>query len=374
MLIVLVVISINSCKKDDDRSDSLTEENTANLASIDYINSYPLTNEYPSIFDAAETTDGGHIICGQLYNSPSKAIVLLTNNSGDSIWFRTISDTIDLAAISVIETTDKGLLVLCSHNLQTSRNIILVKLDKDGNELWRKDYAGGLSFNGSNKLLKTKNNTYTICGITRTSADDSNMYLLTVNHNGDSLSSQLFNNSNNETCNAAILSNDGGFILTGTGAKYDTQIAIRKVSDNKTELFSKIFEEGSFANAHSVTEDDFGNIYVLSRVQESSSNSLAISKLDKQGNLIFFKQYLTSQRDVYPRHIFLSESNQLIITTHEQRSPLLSSIIKIDLSGNLISRNALEYYDAYKTFEDSNGDLFITGTKGSNFAILKLKF
>lgn len=95
-----------------------------------------------------QSSDGGFILCG--YTFPKRSFwepdsdfwIIKTDSLGDTLWTKTIGENRNEVATSIIETPDSGFLfcgTIKNYNSST-KNTCIIKLDQNGNELWRKKY------------------------------------------------------------------------------------------------------------------------------------------------------------------------------------------------------------------------------------------
>ncbi|WP_111959223.1 T9SS type A sorting domain-containing protein [Chryseobacterium lathyri] len=116
------------------------------------------------------TQDGGFLISGTSYSSKglnkkedskggSDIWIIRLNEFGDELWQKTLGSSSDEEARSVIQTTDLGFFV--AGNVQNSakgygsKDVLIVKLDKDGKEL-SQSVLGGKGLDEVEKMIPTK--------------------------------------------------------------------------------------------------------------------------------------------------------------------------------------------------------------------------
>ncbi|AZA49339.1 T9SS C-terminal target domain-containing protein [Chryseobacterium carnipullorum] len=116
------------------------------------------------------TQDGGNLLAGTTYSGKgldkkedskggSDIWLIRINEFGDELWQKTLGTSSDEEARSVIQTTDLGFFV--AGNVQNSakgygsKDVLIVKLDKDGKEL-SQSVLGGKGLDEVEKLIPTK--------------------------------------------------------------------------------------------------------------------------------------------------------------------------------------------------------------------------
>ena len=337
----------------------------SNIITPIFVKTYSLSDSY-FFTDAIQTNDNAYAICGMVSANYYKPCIIRTNSDGDTLWSRIItSDSTDFVGLSIVQTSDNGFILLCSHNQTTSKNINLIKFDENGNTLWRKNYYHGVSFNSQNKIIKNSDNTYTICGNERTTSSSVYMYLLTINENGDSLWAKEYNNNNSEICNTAILCNDNGFALLGENTVWDDEYMVfRKTDNNGNTEFLKQFTKRWDNYGWSLTQDNSDNFYLLGMMHESVNQYASVLKTDAQGNELWYNEFYIDEAYNYPRNIFITSDNNLFITHVRNNSNSYmdkTALIKMNKEGTIISTKYIENLSGEKSFEDENGDIILIG-------------
>ncbi|MGN7758993.1 T9SS type A sorting domain-containing protein, partial [Chryseobacterium sp. 22532] len=127
-------------------------------------------NNHDYLSATVSTQDGGFLISGTSYSGKNKdkkdeskggsdIWLIRLNEFGDELWQKTLGSASDEEARSVIQTTDLGFFV--AGNVQNSakgygsKDILIVKLDKDGKELSH-SILGGKGLDEVEKMIPTK--------------------------------------------------------------------------------------------------------------------------------------------------------------------------------------------------------------------------
>ncbi|MDQ0067704.1 T9SS type A sorting domain-containing protein [Chryseobacterium lathyri] len=127
-------------------------------------------NNHDYLSATVSTQDGGFLVSGSSYSSKgldkkedskggSDIWLIRLNEFGDELWQKTVGSASDEEARSVIQTTDLGFFV--AGNVQNSakgygsKDVWVVKLDKDGKEL-SQSILGGKGLDEVEKMIPTK--------------------------------------------------------------------------------------------------------------------------------------------------------------------------------------------------------------------------
>ncbi len=202
-------------------------------------------NEYA--YASTSTADGGYVIVGSTNNNrdgdvpASKAFsgaggsdiwVVKLNNWGEIEWSKTFGGTKDDVATDVLETKDKGVLLVAttaSTDGEAAGNgsrggLILLKLKPDGSIEWRKVFASGYSVgeisfaradaNAKPTIKPTVDGGY-ILGATINPVNTTDFWLSKLNTTGDIQWTRTYGSASNDSMNEVIACTDGGFLMVG---------------------------------------------------------------------------------------------------------------------------------------------------------------
>lgn len=130
---------------------------------------FPTSNDFNYPLKIDETHDGGFVVCGLTNTNDQygESFALKLDACGDLQWYETIGNInkYDYAS-HIIQSLDNNYIVLINYLNDTSR-IGLVKLDSIGNIIWQNDYTHHY-FSEAKDLLETSDNGYLITGLTYT--------------------------------------------------------------------------------------------------------------------------------------------------------------------------------------------------------------
>ena len=196
-----------------------------------------------------QTSDGGLIITGNviLPTEHSRSLYLLKLNSeGDSVWSRTYKSADGGIGHAVLETPDRGYLVLAeliidsrleSNFLVVSNNDLwIIKTDSLGDTLWTHTY-GGESRDEGNSLHQTSDGGYIITGYTTALDESKFVWLLKLDSLGDTLWTRTYEGYES---NSAYETTDGEFIIV---ARRDSKPLLMKVDSSGDLLWENLGEK-----------------------------------------------------------------------------------------------------------------------------------
>ncbi|HVQ01555.1 MAG TPA: hypothetical protein VMT57_08575 [Candidatus Thermoplasmatota archaeon] len=177
----------------------------------------PSTENFNSV---CQTSDGGYIFAG--YTMPNNyqfAWLVKTDASGNEIWNKSYQFGEFSIAFSVVQTFDEGFLVAGEKyyfypNMNSSA--LLVKVDKEGNQVWNKTYGGYLT-NEFRQIRNTADGGFIVAGVLyNQSSQYSYPWLLKVDEYGE----EQWNDTyilTKEGWNVydVLQTNDGGYTMIG---------------------------------------------------------------------------------------------------------------------------------------------------------------
>lgn len=202
-------------------------------------------NEYA--YATTPTADGGYVIVGSTNNNKdgdvpaSKAYsgvggsdiwVVKLNNWGEIEWSKTFGGTQADIATDVLETKDKGILLVATTSSTDGEatgngsrgGLILLKLKTDGSIEWRKVIASGYSIgeisfaradaNSKPSIKPTADGGY-ILGATINPVNTTDFWLSKLNATGDIQWTRTYGSASNDSMNEVIACADGGFLMVG---------------------------------------------------------------------------------------------------------------------------------------------------------------
>jgi hypothetical protein len=121
-------------------------------------------------FDIKKTTDGGYIITGYTESNSNglyDVLLIKTDSNGNEIWSKNIGNGNYESGSSVKQTYDGGF-IITGYTFSYGaglRDIWLIKTDQDGNEEWQYTFGGIYNEEGTH-VLQTLSGGFVIVGYT----------------------------------------------------------------------------------------------------------------------------------------------------------------------------------------------------------------
>jgi hypothetical protein len=191
-----------------------------------------------------QTTDGGYVVAG-ITNSfgagGADFYVIKTNNQGIPQWSRTYGGSSDEMANAVQQTNDGGFMIAgWTYSFGAGdADVYLVKTNSQGVVQWTRTY-GGTGFDGAGSARQMGDGRYILAGYMSTDVGDSNFMLMKVDSNGNLLWKRNYGGRNDEIWGCVCPTYDGGFVVGGWtfsyGLGYDDYFLVKTGPDHLSEL------------------------------------------------------------------------------------------------------------------------------------------
>ena len=234
-----------------------------------------------------QTTDGGYIVTGSsMYtgNGLSDVILIKTDGNGNEVWTKTLGGIYHDSGSSVQQTTDGGYIITGVSGIDISgtvnNQVLLLKTDNNGNEQWTNTF-GGLDNDQGRSVQQTSDGGYIITGKTESFGNGNDeIYLIKTDGNGNEQWSQTFGSFSNEWCNSVQQTTDGGYIMTGfISSNY---LVLIKTDENGIEQWSQTFVNGY--EGYSVQQTTDGG-FIITGTSYISNNNIYLIKTNQFGNI-----------------------------------------------------------------------------------------
>jgi hypothetical protein len=198
------------------------------------------------------SNDGGFLLAGNVTSNDGDALgnhaisgVLLIklNTSGNVVWKKIMSGTKTEKLTSILTNSD-GSYILCGNSTSTDgdfvashggEDIIVAKIDGNGNVLWQKSY-GGSKNDFSNTILSASDGGYLITGYTNSNDGqvsgnhgNDDVWIFKINSTGDLEWQKAFGGSAMDRGLSSISSSKGdGYFIVGQASSTDGNVTVQK--------------------------------------------------------------------------------------------------------------------------------------------------
>ena len=225
------------------------------------------------------------------------------NSNGVEQWIQRLSGTGNGEDYSYSMTVDENSNVYVTgtaYYTATGSDLVVVKYDKDGNQLWLRKFNGAANGGDAGKMVKTDplGNVY-VTGFTDNGP--STFYdFVTIKYNSSGVQQwlQTFNGSANrgDFANALAIDASGNVIVTGgsIGVGFnDSNFTTVKYNSDGLPLWVALYNGPNQSTdvAHSIAVDNGGNIYVTGGSVGSGMDDYATVKYNSSGSELWAMRY-----------------------------------------------------------------------------------
>jgi Tol biopolymer transport system component len=303
------------------------------------------------------------------------------SSSEPSTWIRAYEGDPRSVAFDAVPAGDGGYLLVGStnhtHRDAANEDVHLMKIDVAGQILWQKTY-GGDRFDRGKAILPSAGRGFIILAETESSgAGDRDIYLLQVDQDGNELWSHTFGGPGRERANAILQTAEGGYLLAGQTASFGAggrDLYLVKTDDQGGEVWSRTYGGEDDEEGYDVQQTPDGGFLVLGQVTQGEAvyvdqkPDLLLLKTDSSGEELWSQVWVTE--DVDGGHVLLptSDSTYLIagITAPAgDQSQIDLLLIKVNAEGNQLwnkplgDPTAVDY--AADAIELPGGNYLLTG-------------
>lgn len=222
---------------------------------------------------------------------PNQVYVLSINNIGEVNWSRTLNNFgLDQRANGISQTADGGyILVGQTQNPGGGElDILVVKLDANGNEEWREVYDNNRDDQGID--IVSLPNGYVFAANVKNQQGYSNIAIYRVDLSGNLLSVQVYGAGNNssEKITDLLLTSDNRLVWVGS-VDNDNKALLARSDLNGNLLWDQQLDFADFDDVlQSAVELEDGSIVAVGLTAPTASSIVALLvKMDTTGNLIW---------------------------------------------------------------------------------------
>jgi hypothetical protein len=257
----------------------------------------------------AQTGDGGFVLTGYFtsYDGDFSGVnigdegifVIKLDSDGNTRWIKTFVEIISGNGTNITQTVDNGC-VLSGYSKSdsgayTDKDILVIKLDSDGNTNWKKTF-GGSRDDYCSSITQAGDAGYVITGYTGSSdgdfsgvnPGDEDIFVIKLDSDGNTRWIKTFGGNYLESCSSINQTGDGGYVLTGYTNSNDGDfsglnlgsfdIFVIKLDSDGNSSWIKTYGGSSFDMSESITQTGDGGL-VLTGNTESDDGDFSGLKL-----------------------------------------------------------------------------------------------
>lgn len=180
--------------------------------------------------------DGGYLIVGYTFapgSNDADMLVIRTDENGNMVWSKRFGGRGTEYGNACLNIEDGYLLLGYTTSFgKGSKDIYLVRLDKDGEEVWSRTY-GGVSWDVGTALCEAGENHYFVCGFTHSFGwGEEDIYLIKIDQDGNEIWSETYGGFRLDMANSIHATPDGGCVIGASSGSYsaNTDFFLTKIN------------------------------------------------------------------------------------------------------------------------------------------------
>ncbi|MEM1122152.1 MAG: T9SS type A sorting domain-containing protein [Bacteroidota bacterium] len=262
-------------------------------------------NTNDQAFSVIQSADGGYAVVGFAESNSSfgtNAILIKTDEAGNEQWSKSFGGNSDDKGYEVVQDETGNYIIIgqTSSAGNGEDDVLLIKVDSKGRELWQKTYGGPYNDRGFSLVL-AKNGDYILAGRTELIDDESaNVYLIRTDSDGNILWEQNFGGIDTDFAESVIETSNGDIVVVGENRSdaipppnspnnKSTDVYFIKTDANGTLISEQTIGNLEQDKAFDVAETAEGNFALVGLTGNSSDIYLLL--LDSNGEELWSKTY-----------------------------------------------------------------------------------
>jgi gliding motility-associated-like protein len=261
-------------------------------------------------FSGCQAADGGYLATGiGKFGTLERPFLIKLDCKGNTLWSKNYgtADSWNNIQMKVINTHDKGCILLTAIGAFNNYNILVIKYGANGSADWSKVINNGVGNDMGHSIQQNVDSSFIICGATSTYGSDAgsnnytDAYLIKLSSSGSVIFSKTFGKKTGvDAANDVVPTHDSGYAFTGTFLdKGCFNIGIGKVDSAGNLLFFKMIGDTLSRNAgFRIVENSSGELFVFGSTtlhnpspSFNSDISHILLKVSTTGNLLWSRVF-----------------------------------------------------------------------------------
>jgi len=173
--------------------------------------------DYDMGLSVAQTTDGGYILFGQtssIDSSGQDMLLVKTDAQGNELWWQTYGEETWEFGISVQQTSDGGFILCGSYSGLDNDSLALVRTDQEGIVIWNKRFSGTVDREVGQFVQETTDGGFIAVGFTGPPFGE-HIFMVKTDSDGNEEWSQVYENNGRQLAFGVRQTADGGYDVIG---------------------------------------------------------------------------------------------------------------------------------------------------------------
>lgn len=290
---------------------------------LQWAKSYGEDDGYEIGHSVLQTNDGGYIVIGETSNFGQGGLdifLIRTNSIGDTLWTKAVGKSNIDVGNSIIETTDGGFILTGKTGgvaAVTGYDIVLIKMDDEGNILWSKTY-GGTNHEYAESVEQTTDGGYIIAGYGSSFGSGNwDVFLIKTNDSGNIIWSKTYGSQYPDYGYSVKQTLDEGYIIVGVTAGENSWNAYLIKTDQLGNVsWSKTYDGAQSLYGNSVQQMTDGGYIIAGDVYLGA----LLIRTTETGVPLWTKAY-AGRGDATGKSVVLSDDGGFAITGYTASFP-----------------------------------------------------
>ena len=272
-----------------------------------------------------ELPSGGFMLAGTGVgdNNDSRDIMVIkTDRNGKEIWIKTYGTEKEEYGWDMIECSDGNLMIagevtVSGEYAKGNQDILVIKIDPDGEKLWSKTYGGEKS-DRCYSIANGKNGYYLLGSSNSIGNGDQDAYLIKIDDEGKRLWEKTYGSENFDMGHDVFKTNDGNIAIIGytkTNSRGQNDAWVMKLDLHGNILWERVYGGEKEDRAVNGVQDKDGNFYITGYTKSFNASiwDLFLLKIDPQGEMKWWKNHSGISADL-GYGISLSKDGGILLT------------------------------------------------------------
>jgi hypothetical protein len=317
-------------------------------------------------YDVQQTTDGGFIVSGFGYREESNndVWVIKTDSDGNEVWNQFFGGIASDLGYGIEQTTDGGFAVLANTYSYGAGylDVWLIKIDADGNEVWTQTY-GELNADRGESMQQTSDGGFIIVGYTNSiGAGYYDIMLIKTDEFGNQLWMRTYGFELHDNGYSVQQTSDGGYIIAGStgsiGAGASDGFLIKTDYEGEVEWERTVGGTSSDAlyDVRQTTDGGYIMVGETASFGIGPKKDLWMIKMDAEGNELWWRNHGGVWNDV-GNSVRQTDDGGYIMAGTWERSLLDPDmwLLKTDELGNHLWSQLFTGEDPIDNYNDDEG-------------------
>ncbi len=333
--------------------------------------------------DVITDVNGGFTVLGSTIPKAKNSYdlwLIRFNDKGDTIWTKTFGTDLNEKPKKILQTPDGSYLILGITKDSVLEIPVIIRTDKDGNELWQKRFNDGNFYLGEDIVYDGESG-FWVAGSKSSQKEIQNRWIAKLNENGEIVWEKSFSADLNGFCKAVKKLPDGSFVVTGkvekSGQK-DCDVWISRLDKEGKPLWDTRITNPkikAWPECVCCSPDSFIMVIGWQGLCLNDINSddpifdfdLAVSKIDKKGKVMWTKNF-NREGSEGGNSVAIRPNGNFIIAGKKATSFLGKVgpwLLLVDAEGNETGENLIKFHcnndQAVKVINCNDGGIVVIG-------------